>query len=311
MKRRLAVAVAAGMGALAGINRMLAGRASALTPPLGPDVGTFRWRGMDVAYSEGGDPEQPDVLLLHDIHSAGSSREFVRIFDELTDEYHVIAPDLPGFGRSNRPPIGYNADLFEAFVTDVVETITEEPAILASGLSAPYAIAAAEEVNVAKLLFICPRASATGKGRRYLGRLHRLPLIGTGLTNLRTARRTLRQTIGNYRLFDSRSLTDDDLTYFWESAHQPGARFAIGSIIAGDLDVRRKLGPRLAELPVPTTLLWGRGAHAPPVGKGRKLAEQADAKLVVIDRTRAWPHYEQPDPFSSLLVDELASIPNG
>lgn len=308
MNRGRAIAAVAGAGVLAGVNRLLAARATPLSPPLGPQTGTYRWRGMDIGYTEGGDPERPDVLLLHDVHPAGSSREFVRIFDDLAEEYHVIAPDFPGFGRSDRPPVHYSDQLYVSFVEDLVGDLTDEPACLASSLAGTYAVAAAEEADIGKLLLVCPRTSADGRGRRLFGRLHRLPLIGTAASNLRTTRFALRRSIGRERLLESAALDDEDLTYFWETAHQPGARYGIGSLVAGDLDSPADLGARLEAMSVPTTLLWGRGSESPAVADGRELAERADAKLVVVDRCRTWPHYEQAESFHSLLVDELPTV---
>ena len=309
MKRRLAIASTLGFGALAGVNRLLTRRAGPLRPPLGLDAGTYRWRGMDIAYTEGGNPERPDVLLLHEIHRAGSSREFARIFDELAEEYHVIAPDLPGFGRSDRPPIDYSNELYEAFVTEFVDELTHDPAIVASSFTSVYAIAAAESASVSKLLLLCPRSRPVARSNRFIGRLHRLPLIGTSATNVRTTSRAIQRTFANTRLISPGTLAAKDLTYFWQTAHQPGARFAIGSMLAGDLDIGWDLDDRIESVDTPVTLLWGRNVTTPPLSRARVLAERADAKLVVIDRSRTWPHYEQAESFLPLLHEELATVP--
>ena len=122
MKLSRALGVAAvGVGATAVVNRTLRKRAGELDPALPGDQRTYRWRGMDVAYTEAGSPENPDLVLFHGINAAGSSGEFREIFSELADEYHVVAPDLPGFGRSDRPPLRYSAALYEDFVADFLE----------------------------------------------------------------------------------------------------------------------------------------------------------------------------------------------
>ncbi len=57
--------------------------------------------GLDVFYREAGNHEAPKLLLLHGFPS--SSHMFRDLIPRLADRFHVVAPDLPGFGRSAMP----------------------------------------------------------------------------------------------------------------------------------------------------------------------------------------------------------------
>ena len=57
--------------------------------------------GLKLFYREAGDPGRPTVLLLHGFPSA--SHMFRDLIPELAGEYHVIAPDFPGFGMTEQP----------------------------------------------------------------------------------------------------------------------------------------------------------------------------------------------------------------
>lgn len=57
--------------------------------------------GSKIFYREAGSPEAPALLLLHGFPSSGHM--FRDLIPLLADRYHVVAPDLPGFGRSDRP----------------------------------------------------------------------------------------------------------------------------------------------------------------------------------------------------------------
>ncbi|MCL7416832.1 MAG: alpha/beta hydrolase, partial [Halalkalicoccus sp.] len=81
--RRLVGAGAAAVGLAATGNRTLASRAGSLSPPLPGHQHTYRWRGMDVSYTEAGDPSNPDLLLVHGINAAASSHEFAEVFEAL------------------------------------------------------------------------------------------------------------------------------------------------------------------------------------------------------------------------------------
>lgn len=56
---------------------------------------------INIAYREAGDPANPTVLLLHGFPT--SSHMFRDLIPNLADNYHVIAPDYPGFGASDMP----------------------------------------------------------------------------------------------------------------------------------------------------------------------------------------------------------------
>jgi len=57
--------------------------------------------GLKVFYREAGDPKAPTVLLLHGFPT--SSHMFRDLIPALADRYHVVAPDLPGFGFTDAP----------------------------------------------------------------------------------------------------------------------------------------------------------------------------------------------------------------
>ncbi|MFF0288703.1 alpha/beta fold hydrolase [Streptomyces sp. NPDC005262] len=59
--------------------------------------------GLEVFYREAGDPQAPDVVLLHGFPT--SSHMFRHLIPALADRYHVIAPDHIGFGQSAMPAL--------------------------------------------------------------------------------------------------------------------------------------------------------------------------------------------------------------
>ena len=62
--------------------------------------------GLSVFYREAGPPDKPIILLLHGFPS--SSRQWEPLLTRLADEFHLVAPDYPGFGHSDAPdPAGF------------------------------------------------------------------------------------------------------------------------------------------------------------------------------------------------------------
>ena len=86
---------------------------------------TVTIENVDIFYREAGNPNRPTLLLLHGFPT--SSHMFRDLITELADEYHLIAPDYPGYGFSSMPTVDefdYSFDnvarIMEQFV-DVVK----------------------------------------------------------------------------------------------------------------------------------------------------------------------------------------------
>src|SRR4029077_2978756 len=62
---------------------------------------TVQVDGLSIFYREAGPKGAPVLLLLHGLPS--SSRMFEPLFARLSDSYHLVAPDYPGFGHSDWP----------------------------------------------------------------------------------------------------------------------------------------------------------------------------------------------------------------
>ncbi|WP_312909030.1 alpha/beta fold hydrolase [Natronosalvus caseinilyticus] len=307
MKLRSALGVAAGTVGLTALgNRLLASRAGPLENPVPGVERTYHWRGMDVCYTVAGEPDAPDMVLVHGIHAAASGQEFADVVDELADTYRVTVVDLPGFGRSDRPPLVYSPELYAEFLEEFLHDQTETPIVVASSLSASFAVDAASEVDLERLILICPLADTTER-RPWIRTLFRTPLVGTALFNVLVSKPSTRYFYERDGFYDADRIDPESLEYAWQSAHQPGAKYAPASFVAGTLDPDSDfdLATELAALEVPTTLVWGRDAELVPLRDGRELADAADLDLVVIDYATQMPHAEHPEKFLEYVSAEL------
>jgi pimeloyl-ACP methyl ester carboxylesterase len=57
--------------------------------------------GLKIAYREAGTPGKPKMVLLHGFPS--SSHQYRDLIRALSDRFHIVAPDYPGFGNSDTP----------------------------------------------------------------------------------------------------------------------------------------------------------------------------------------------------------------
>lgn len=58
--------------------------------------------GVDLFYLESGDSSKPTLLLLHGFPT--SSRQFQKLIPLLSPHFHILAPDLPGYGQTRLHP---------------------------------------------------------------------------------------------------------------------------------------------------------------------------------------------------------------
>jgi pimeloyl-ACP methyl ester carboxylesterase len=59
---------------------------------------TLEADGTEVFYREAGDPARPTLLMLHGFPT--TSAQYEHLMEHLAGDYHLVAPDYPGFGRS-------------------------------------------------------------------------------------------------------------------------------------------------------------------------------------------------------------------
>ncbi len=79
---------------------------------------------LNIFYREAGNPSAPTVLLLHGFPT--SSQMFRNLIPQLADDYHVVAPDFPGFGQSsmpNRDEFSYTFDNLSKVIEDFTEVL--------------------------------------------------------------------------------------------------------------------------------------------------------------------------------------------
>lgn len=283
-------------------------RASAEPPPP-PEVVTqdLLLRGVRVRYVEAGAGET--LLLVHGMFT--SARVWQRVIPRLAAQFRVIAPDLPGFGASEKPTrYAFTREAYAETLCDLLAGV-DAPRAHVVGHAMGGAIAltlAADHPEVVDRLAVINTLPARGP-MPLQARLSLVPVVGSFLLKQFYTRAAFH---GYFRdeVYAPDTRYDRAAVDAWFDAFDPPeARECALRALRSAADVSA-LGPRIAKVRAPTLVLWGERDRHGPVHMGRRLAyEIPGARFEPIARAAHSPHEELPDATVDALLRHLRGAP--
>jgi pimeloyl-ACP methyl ester carboxylesterase len=261
--------------------------------------------GVRLHYQEAGDLEAPRMILIHGF--AASNLVWSKVFLEFAAAgYRVIAPDLPGYGYSDKPRhLDYTIARQAEMIVSFLKQLNIERAVFV-GSSYGAAIAATIALDHPELVekLVMVGAVNNNKPTRYLlMRLFGSPIIGDILSPLLVgSRRLLRMRMK--RVYDRHSWVLDERRV--DARHLPlKTRGAHRAIIR---TVRRWDAERVSReahlLTQPTLLMWGDTDREVPLADGERLHEAIPgSRLIVFHQCGHLPQEEYPELFVKLVLE--------
>jgi len=248
--------------------------------------------------------------MLHD--ALASHETFLRSIDELSSSFHVVAPDLPGFGASEKPdpqryPYGWDgfadsvADLIAALGLGRVHVVGH-----AMGGGIALALAARHPALVHKLVLV--DALVYPIDDHVLDRAGRVPLVGALLWRQLMGHALFRTYVEGSVYAGCTSVPAGRVDAFFAAFDDPAARQAAHATIVAKSDTR-SLVARLPRVNADTLVVWGRDDRMAPVEHGRRLARALKGRFEVLECGRCPPD-EEPAAFASVVASFLLSAPS-
>lgn len=271
--------------------------------------------GLRLHVYEAGDEDAPPLVLVHGLGDEADTWRHVIL--PLAGRFRVVAPDLPGFGRSQQPRTAYTPAFFARALEGLLDALgIARATLVGSSLGAAVAqrLALARPERVARLALV-GGALPVDAGPPPL---QMLPFLTPGLgeamyTGLRASQDAAYETLRPYYA-DLDALPADDRAFLrervWARVWSGGQRRAFLSALRW-LAVERalraaELRVRLARLRTPTLLVWGEHDHINARAGGEAMAALLpDARLVTVAGAGHLPHQERPDAFATLLDGRL------
>ncbi len=272
---------------------------------------TVRVNGKDIFLVEAGDG--PPVVLLHGGGPGASGvSNFSRNIEPLAENFRVIVPDMPGYGRSSKgvdrdDPFGYLAE----HIRGMLDQLGIQRAHLVGnsyGGACALRLALDSPHRVDKLVLMGPGGVGTTRGLPTAGLKSLLSYYGgdgPSLDKLRTFIRT-------YLVYDGSAVPEALIEARYQSSIEPE--------VVANPPLRRPAGPRalwridftrdrrLNHLATPTLVIWGRDDKVNKPSGAAMLGERMpNADVLITANTGHWVQWERADFFNAVTTAFLTA----
>ena len=262
-------------------------------------------RGARVRFVESGDG--PPLLLVHGY--LGSHAVWDDAIDGLSPHFRTLAPDLPGFGESEKPPAArypYNVDAFAESLADMIAALDlGRVAVCGHDLGGAVALmmAARHPAMVERLVLIDPIVYPH-KPDLYT-RLAATPVLGPVAFKQLSGRGIFGRFFQRRSYAAPGAVPAARIDLLFDAFNAPAAREAAYATLQSLADTRT-LVALLPRVHAQALVVWGRSDRLLPVAHGRRLARDLpNARLEIVDSGHS-PHEEVPAVFAKIAHEFLA-----
>jgi pimeloyl-ACP methyl ester carboxylesterase len=220
------------------------------------------------------------------------------LFEHYRDKRPVMAPDLPGFGLSDRPAVSYSAVQYARWIAEWLKDFKSPPDVVVLSLTGEFVARAILEqgTRIRSLTLISP----TGMGKASppslpdgsrLERLLNSPWVGQSLFRALTTKASIRWFLNKAFVGPTPEYL---VQYAWETARQPGAHLVPLKFLTFSLFTEQAMSRLYSRLTLPCLVLYD---DDPNIGFER-LPELVDASgqwtIKRLIPSMGLPHWELP-----------------
>jgi len=259
-------------------------------PNQGPAGNSVRVFGANLHYVDAGSGSV--VVLLHGL--ADDVGVWESVMPALAAKHRVIALDQIGFGRSDKPLLGYRAGTFVDFLDGFLNELKIDRASLVGNslggwIAANFALAHPERID---RLVLCDAAGYAAVPKTMDPR---------ALNALRLASREDIRYLGPLTFHNKRFYEDVDLAF--KQRVTAGDNYTVNQLLDSMIRGEDALDGRLGAIHKPTLIVWGREDKLIPLNFAERFHKEiTGSRLEVIDDCGHMPHVECADKFNHALL---------
>ena len=259
-------------------------------PNQGPAGNSVRVLGANLHYVDAGSGSV--VVVLHGL--ADDVGVWESVMPALAAKHRVIALDQIGFGRSDKPLLGYRAGTFVDFLDGFLNELKIGRASLVGNslggwIAANFALAHPERIE---RLVLCDAAGYAAVPKTMDPR---------ALNALRLASREDVRYLGPLTFHNKRFYEDVDLAF--KQRVTAGDNYTVNQLLDSMIRGEDVLDGRLGAIHKPTLIVWGREDKLIPLNFAERFHKEiTGSRLEVIDDCGHMPHVECADKFNHALL---------
>lgn len=263
-------------------------------------------RGIRTRVLEAGSDDHPALVLVHGF--LASHREFERITEELAERFHVIAPDLPGFGESEKPNPAKYAYGIEAHAEAIADLIAAfgvgRASVLGHSMGGAIALTLAADHPEMVQRLVLEDALCYPFPLSFKAKLPLIPVIGGVAFKQLYGRTLFRSYFRDVMYGPGVEAPLERIDWHYDVFNSPSARESAYAVMRAVLDTRPVIA-RVTRITAPALVVWGRDDRLLPVAHASRLAREIpNAKLEIMDTGHS-PHEEKPRELIALLTEFL------
>lgn len=250
----------------------------------------------NIRYLEEGQSDH-NLILLHGL--GGYAERWISIIPHLSKKYHIFAPDLIGYGQSDKPSVDYTPEFFTKFVFDFISTLgIKKACMIGTSLGGQIAAecAATQSTIIEKIILISP----AGIMRKSTPTLDAYTMAAL-YPNKDSVKNAYQMMIG-----PDKQVSEISIERFANNMSRPNAKMVFLSTLLG-LKNAPDIFDKLQKINVPTLVVWGKEDKLIPFEYSHQFVSSIKgSKLVPMEGCGHSPYVEDPERLGE-IVDEFLS----
>lgn len=250
----------------------------------------------NIRYLEEGNSDQ-NLILMHGL--GGYAERWTNLIPLLSKKFHIFAPDLIGYGQSDKPSEDYTPELFVKFVFDFMETLGIKKTFMVGtslGGQIVAQCASTQSPTIEKIILISP-AGIMRKSTPILDAYTMAALYPTK----ESVKNAYQMMIG-----PGKQVSEISVERFVTNMSRPNAKMIFLSTLLG-LKNAPDLYDKLEKITIPTLLIWGKEDKLIPFEYSQQfISHIKNCEFVPMEGCGHSPYVEDPEKLSEFIIKFLS-----
>jgi pimeloyl-ACP methyl ester carboxylesterase len=249
-----------------------------------------------IRYLEDGQSDR-NLILMHGL--GGYAERWSNLMPFLNKKFHILVPDLIGYGQSDKPSLDYTPELFVKFVFEFMETLDiKKTCMIGTSLGGQIVAecAAIQRSIIEKIVLISP-AGIMRKSTPTLDAYTMAALYPTK-ESVKTAYQMM---VG-----PGKQVSEISIERFVNNMSRPNAKMAFLSTLLG-LKNAPDIFDKLQRITIPTLLIWGKEDKLIPFEYSQQFISSINnCEFIPMEGCGHSPYVEEPEKLSELVIRFLS-----